>query len=61
LRIALFQKEHKVVDVSPIPLFQMRARETVIRDTWTGNTGRGLDWNSYEASDRKAWEDLGRK
>jgi hypothetical protein len=36
-------------------------QETVITDTHTGKTAKGLDWASFKQSDRKAWEALKKK
>ena len=39
----------------------MLAKKTVITDTNTGNTAKGLDWSSFKQSDRNAREELKKK
>ena len=53
--------EHSKVDVGIPILLPMMAKKTVITDTNTGKTAKGLDWSSFQASDRKAWEVLKKK
>ena len=55
-----YKTEHSEVDLG-IPLLPMIAKKTVITDTNTGKTAKGLDWSSFKASDRKAWEALNKK
>ena len=53
-----YEHQHRYVDVSLLPILPDRVHETVIRDTETGEAGRGLDRDSRRESERKAWEDL---
>ena len=53
-----YEKNHSYVDVGIPGIFPILVKETVITDTETGENGRGLDWDSYERSDGKAWKDL---
>ena len=53
-----YEHEHRYVDVSILPILPDIVDETVIRDTETGEQGRGLDRESRRDSERKAWEDL---
>ena len=53
-----FKKEHQLVDIG-IPMFlPIVVRKTVITDTETRRSAKGVDRNSHEASDRKAWKQL---
>lgn len=50
--------EHHLVDTSIIPFIPMYAKESVTKDTVTGNVGKGYDWNSYAKAEDKAWQKL---
>ena len=52
-----YKTEHSEVDVG-IPMLPMMAKKTIITDTKTGTAAKGLDWSSFQESDRKAWEAL---
>jgi hypothetical protein len=54
--MARFINEHKIVDLSLIPLLPLLAKEVVIRDTEPGQQSRGYDRNSFEQAERQAWE-----
>jgi len=53
-----YEREHRYVDVSILPFLPDIVHETVIRDTETGKTGRGLDREGRRESEQKAWDDL---
>jgi len=55
-----YRIDHSQVDVG-IPLLPAMAKKTVITDTNTGKTAKGLDWSSFQEADRKAWEALRKK
>lgn len=59
--MARYNTEHSYVDVGIPIFFPDIVKKTVIRDTKTGKTGKGLDRDTYGESDRKAWQDLQKK
>jgi hypothetical protein len=61
ISMSRYKTEHSKVDVGIPILLPMMAKKTVITDTNTGKTAKGLDWSSFKASDRKAWEALKKK
>ena len=56
-----YKKERRLVDLSILPLFPMMARRTVITDTKTGKQAKAHDRQSFNESDRKAWDKLKRQ
>ena len=59
--MARYKTEHSYVDVGLPIFFPVIVKKSVITDTKTGKSGKGLDRDSYSGSDRKAWEDLQKK
>ena len=53
-----YERKHRYVYVSILPILPDVVHETVIRDTDTGETGRGLDRESRRESEQKAWDNL---
>jgi len=53
-----YERKHRYVDVSILPILPDIVHETVIRDTETDETGRGLDRGSRRESEQKAWDNL---
>ncbi len=53
-----FKKEHQLVDIGIPLILPIMVRKTVITDTETDRSAKGLDSKSYNASDRKAWKQL---
>jgi len=54
-----YEKKHGYVDVGIPLVLPILVKKTVLTDTKTGKESEGLDWHSYQKSDRKAWEKLG--